>query len=316
MRAMVIDQFGGREELHVADVPKPSPGRKEVLIRVKAAGVNPVDAKIRQGLLRARLPHQFPIILGWDVAGEVEALGPGVRGFKPGDAVYAYARKPIVKDGCYAEYVVLPESAVALKPVSAGFAEAAAVPLAALTAWQSLFDAAGLKRGHTVLVHAAAGGVGGFAVQLARARGARVVATASAANHEYVRSLGVRQVIDYRSEDFVAATRRLFPGGVDVAFDTVGGEVQRRTAEAVKPGGVLVSILAFEDEAGVRARGVEPRYVFVSPQAGQLKRLARLVEGGKLKIHLAARLPLEQAARAHEMIESGHTRGKIVLEIS
>ena len=316
MRAIVLDQFGGRNELHLADVPKPVPSRKEVLIRVRAAGVNPVDAKIRAGLLRTRLPHQFPIIPGWDVAGEVESTGPGAGRFKAGDAVYAYARKPIIKDGCYAEYVVLPEASVALKPSGLDFAEAAAIPLAALTAWQSLFDAAQLRRGQSVLIHAAAGGVGGFAVQLARWKGARVVATASAANHGYVRALGAHELIDYRAEDFVTATRRLFPDGVDVVFDTVGGAVQMRSAEVVRNGGVLVSILAFQDEAGVRTRGVEPRYVFVSPNAGQLKRLARLVEAGKFKPCVGTRLPLAEASRAHELIESQHTRGKIVLEVA
>lgn len=315
MQAVIIDQFGGRDQLRVAEVPKPVPGKREVLIKVRAAGVNPVDWKIREGLLRARLPHQFPIIPGWDVAGVVEASGPGARRFPPGFAVYAYARKPIVKDGTYAEYVVVPESAVAAKPANLDFAEAAAVPLAGLTAWQSLFEAAGLQRGQTVLIHAAAGGVGGYAVQLARWKGARIIATASAANHDYVRGLGAHAVVDYRQGDFVSAVRAWAPEGVDVVYDTVGGEVQQRSAEVVKPGGVLVSILALADEAAVRARGVQPRYVFVAPNGGQLKRLARLAEAGKLKVTLAARLPLREAARAHELIEAGHTRGKIVLEI-
>ena len=315
MRAVVIHQFGGRDQLQLAEVPTPTPGKREVLIRVHAAGVNPVDWKIREGLLRSRLPHQFPIILGWDAAGVVASTGPGARRFKPGDAVYAYARKPIIKDGAYAEYIVLPESSVALKPTRLDFSEAAAVPLAALTAWQCLFDTAGLKRGQTVLIHAAAGGVGGFAVQLARWKGARVLATASAANHDYVRQLGAHHVLDYRQEDFVEAVRRLAPEGVEVAYDTVGGDVQKQSARVVRPGGCLVSILAFADEAAIRARGVEPRYVFVSPNAGQLKRLATLIERGKMKVTLAARIPLAEAVRAHELIETGHTRGKIVLEI-
>ncbi len=315
MRAMVIHQFGGRDQLQAAEVPTPAPGPREVLIQVRAAGVNPVDWKIREGYLRSRLPHQFPIILGWDAAGVIASTGPGARRFQPGDAVYAYARKPIVKDGTYTEFVVVPESSVALKPARLDFAEAAAVPLAALTAWQSLFDAAGLKRGQTVLIHAAAGGVGGFAVQLARWKGARVIATASAGNHEYVRALGAHHVLDYRREPFVEGVRRLAPEGVDVAFDTVGGEVQQQSAHAVRPGGCLVSILAFADEAAIRARRVEPRYVFVSPNARQLKRLAGLIDREKVNVTLAARLPLAEAAHAHELIESGHTRGKIVLVV-
>lgn len=315
MRAVVIHQFGGRDQLQVTDVPAPVPGRRELLIRVKAAGVNPVDAKIREGYLRARLPHQFPIIPGWDVAGVVESLGPGVRRFNVGDEVYAYARKPVVKDGTYAEYIVLPENVVALKPASLDFAHAAAVPLAALTAWQSLFEAAQLKRGQTVLIHAAAGGVGGYAVQLARWKGAGVIATASAAKRDYVRSLGAQQVIDYRNEDFVTAARRFVRGGLDVVFDTVGGEVQQRSAEVIGAGGVLVSILAFKDEAAIRSRGVEPKYVFVRPHAVQLRRLAGLIDRKKLAVTLSARLPLSEAVRAHELIESGHTRGKIALEV-
>lgn len=316
MRAIVLDQFGGRDQLHLADVPTPVPGKREVLIRVRAAGVNPVDWKIREGMLRTRLPHQFPIIPGWDVAGEIAATGPGAKRFAVGDAVYAYARKPIVKDGTYAEFVVVPESSVARKPASLGFAETAAVPLAALTAWQSLFDAAGLRRGQTVLIHAAAGGVGGFAVQLARWKGARIIATASDANHNYVRGLGAHCVVDYRTGDVSAAVREFAPAGVDVAYDTVGGEVQQRSVGLVRTGGVLVSILAFADMEAVRARGVEPKYVFVSPSAPQLARLAGLIDRGRLKVTLAARLPLEEAARAHEMIETGHTRGKIVLTVA
>lgn len=315
MRAIVIDQFGGRDQLHLAAVPPPVPGKREVLIRVHAAGVNPVDWKIREGLLRTRMPHQFPIIPGWDVAGVIESTGPGARRFSPGDAVYAYARKPIIKDGTYAEYVAVPETSVARKPANLDFAEAAAVPLVALTAWQSLFDAAGLRRGQTVLIHAAAGGVGGFAVQLARWKGARIIATASAANHDFVRSLGAHEVVDYRTDDVAAAVRRFAPDGVDVAYDTVGGEVQQRSAELVRPGGVLVSILAYADAEAVRARGVEPKYVFVAPSAPQLARLAGLIERGRLKVTIAARLPLEQAAQAHEMIEAGHTRGKLVLTV-
>ncbi len=316
MRAILLHQFGGREQLQLAEVPVPVPGRRDVLIRVRAAGVNPVDVKIREGLLRARLPHQFPIMLGWDVAGVVESIGPGVRRFQPGDAVYAYARKALVKEGAYAEFIVLPERNVAFKPARLDFAEAAALPLAALTAWQSLFDAARLRRGQTILIHAAAGGVGGFAVQLARWKGARVVATASAGHHAYVRGLGAQHVVDYTREDFVGAVRRLAPEGLDVVFDTVGGEVQQRSAEVLVPGGVLVSLLAFTNEAALRERGVDARYVFVAPHAGQLKRLAALVDRGKLTVTLAARLPLAEAAEAHARIETRHTCGKIVLDVA
>ncbi len=312
MKAVVIDNFGGADVLVCREHPKPVPGKGEALIRVKAAGVNPVDWKTREGLLKTRLPHQFPIILGWDVAGTIAALGPGCRRFKKGDAVYAYARKPIIKDGCYAEFVALPEKHIAAKPATLDFKQAASIPLAALTAWQSLFDAAGLQRGQTVLIHAGAGGVGGFAVQLAKWKGARVIATASAANHEYVRGLGADEVIDYTSTDFVEAVRALAPKGVDVAYDTVGGEVQERTVATVRKGGALVTILA-PTPAAQQAKGIRLHYVFVAPNAAQLKRLAALADAGRLRTHLAAVLPLEQAAEAHRLIQTGHTRGKIVL---
>ena len=301
MKAIAIDNFGGRTELKLRELPTPVAGKGEVLIKVKAAGVNPVDRKIREGLLRTRLPHQFPIILGWDAAGTVVGTGA---------AVYAYCRKPIIKDGTYAEYVVVPKTSIARKPKNLSFVEAASVPLAALTAYQSLFDAAGLKRGQRVLIHAAAGGVGGFAVQLAKQAGAYVIATASQAKHAYVKSLGADEVIDYRAVDFRQAVR-----DVDVAFDTVGGETQVKSTDVVRKGGVLVSILAFVDAEAVRKKGVEPKYVFVAPNGRQLAKLTKLIEAGKLRTKIAKVFPLKAAAKAHALIEQGHTTGKIVLKI-
>lgn len=312
MMAVSFDDFGSEDVLRYREHPIPEPGPGEILIKVRAAGVNPVDWKIREGLLKTRMPHQFPIIPGWDVAGTVAALGPKCRRFKKGDAVYAYARKPVIKDGCYAEYVVLPEKNVALKPETLSFAEAASIPLAALTAWQSLFDAADLQKGQTVLIHAAAGGVGGFAVQLAKWKGARVIGTASAANHDYVRSLGADEVIDYTQTDFVEAARALAPKGFDVVYDTVGEDVQIRSIPLVRKGGVLVTILAPKPEAQA-AKQLRLRYVFVAPNAAQLKRLATLADSGKLKTHISAEFPLEQAAEAQRRSKAGHTRGKMVL---
>lgn len=316
MRAVAIDSFGHRDQLRLVDAPMPEPGPRQLRIRVVAAGANPVDFKIREGLLRARLPHQFPIIPGWDAAGIVDKLGPGCRRFPAGAEVYAYCRKAIVKDGAYADYVVVDERVVAPKPAGLDFAAAAAMPLAALTAWQSLFDAADLRRGQSVLIHGGAGGVGHYAIQLARAKGARIWTTASARNHAFVRTLGARHVIDYTQEDFVSSVRAELPDGVDVVFDTVGGDVQARSVETLRKGGTLVSILAFPDAAAVQARGVTPRYVFVSPHAGQLKKLARLAERGRLVPHVSTRLPLGEAAHAHELLEGGHTRGKIVLDVA
>ncbi len=312
MKAIAMDDFGDASVLALREMARPDPGRGEVLIRVRAAGVNPVDWKIREGLLKTRLPHQFPIVPGWDVAGAVAALGPGCRRFRKGDAVYAYARKPVIKDGCYAEYVVVSEKNVARKPAALSYQEAASIPLAALTAWQSLFDAAGLTRGQTILIHAGAGGVGGFAIQLAKWKGARVLATASARNHDYVRGLGADEVIDYTRTDFVAAVGALAPGGLDVAYDTVGEDVQVRTIATVRRGGTLVTILAPRPES-LNAGGIRVRYVFVAPNGAQLKRLAALADAGLLATHVSAILPLERAAEAHRLIQTGHTRGKIVL---
>jgi NADPH2:quinone reductase len=317
MRAIIINNFGGRDQLQMAEVPRPVPGKGEVLIRVRAAGCNPVDTKIREGLLRFRLPHQFPIIPGWDVAGVVEEIGEGGRQFDVGDEVYAYCRKPVIMHGAYCEYVAVHWSHVAMKPQMLSFEQAAAIPLAGLTAYQSLFEVGELKVGEVVLVHAAAGGVGHFAVQLARGPGRKVIATTSERNMYFVsHDLRAHHVIDYTRQDFVKEVRTLYPDGIDLAFDTVGGDVQERSADVLKPGGRLVSILAFANEAMLRAKGADCRYHFVQPNGTHLRKLANLADAGKLKVEIAAVLPLEDAAKAHEMLESRHTRGKIVLKVA
>lgn len=315
MKAIIFSEFGAVDVLKVSELPDPLPGPGEIRIRIRAAGVNPVDGKIRRGLLQQRIPHMFPVIPGWDASGEVDMLGGDISRFRIGDRVYAYCRKPVVQFGTYAQYVILPEQNAAAMPSSMSFEEAASVPLAGLTAWQSLFGAGELKNGETVLVHAAAGGVGGFAVQLAKSCGATVIATARAQNHAYVRSCGADQVIDYTQGDFREAVRQLCPGGVDLAFDTVGGSVQAASADIVRQGGILVSILAFTDEAALRARGVNTRYVFVSPSGEELNQLTRLIDGGRLRSRLSRVLPLTEARVAHELIESNHTVGKIVLAV-
>lgn len=315
MRAIIIEQFGGREVVQLADVPQPVAGPGEVLISVRAAGVNPVDWKIRAGFLEGRLPHQFPIILGWDVAGVIAELGPGVSGWTVGDEVYAYARKPVIQAGAYAEFIAVDAGHIGRKPANFTFAEAASVPLAALTAYQSLFDAAQLCAGESILVQAAAGGVGGFAVQLAHHAGARVWGTASASNHDYLRQLGVDRVIDYREQNVVEQIRAELIDGVDVAFDCVGGDVFDHCAASLKPGGRIVTILEPGKSQALADQGVASHYVFVAPNGAQLERLSQLAEAGHLKTHLSATLPLAEAAKAHEQIESQHTRGKIVLTV-
>ena len=315
MRAVAVREFGGRDKLELLEVPTPKVPPDSVLIRIRAAGVNPVDWKIREGRLEPRFPHVFPVVPGWDAAGVVEEVGPAVVEVAPGDEVFAYCGKPFVGEGTYAEFVSVPVTSVAEKPGALSFEEAAAVPLTGLTAYQALFVAAGLTAGETVLVYAAAGGVGGFAVQLAADAGAEVIGVASERNREYVLGLGAYEVIDYTRQDVAAAVRELAPDGVDVALDTVGGESLRRAVDTVRDEGRIVSVIQPLADEQFRARGIEPAYVFVRPEADQLEELAELADDARLTVELEAVLPLEEAARAHELSEGGHVRGKLVLRV-
>lgn len=308
MKAVRIHEYGGPEVLRYEDAPRPQPGDGEALVRVHAAGVNPVDWKVRVGRLQGRVNHRLPLVLGWDVAGVVEQVGPGVDNVKVGDAVYA--RPDIGRDGAYAEYIVVRAAELALKPKSIDFIHAAAVPLSALTAWQSLFDAANLSAGQSVLIHAGAGGVGHYAIQLAHWKGARVYTTASARNADFVRSLGAQEVIDYTAVHFEDEVKDM-----DVVFDTVGGDVYERSFKILKKGGVIVSLLNQPNEELAKHYGVRAKYVFVQPNAAQLTQIAALIDQGAVKPHVAAVLPLSEARRAHEMVQSAHTRGKIVLKV-
>ncbi|MBI3345301.1 MAG: NADP-dependent oxidoreductase [Gammaproteobacteria bacterium] len=309
MKAVRIHEYGGPEVLRLEDAPVPVPAAGEVLIRVHAAGINPVDWKIREGRLRGRVEHRLPLVLGWDVAGVIEVLGPGVTLFKIGDALYA--RPDIARDGGYAEYIAVRASEVALKPKSLDFIHAAAVPLAGLTAWQALFDAAKLAAGQSILIHAGAGGVGSYAVQFAHWKGARVIATASARNADLVRSLGADQVIDYTQTRFEDEVQDL-----DVVFDTVGEEVQQRSWQVLKKGGILVSILALTVPDDAAARGLRSAYVFVQPNAAQLGQIAELIDTGHVKPVVEIVLPLSEVRRAHILSQSRHARGKIVLRVA
>lgn len=315
MRAVICDGFGGAEVMRLGDIDTPSPGPGEVLIRVQAAGVNPVDWKIREGGLARLFPCKFPLIPGWDAAGTVAALGDGVQGLAPGERVWAFCRKPDIQWGTYAEYVVMSADGVAPMPADLTFAQASTVPLAALTAWQSMLEVAKLRPGQTVLIHAGAGGVGGFAVPIAKWVGAKVIATAKADNHAYVRELGADHVIDYTADDFVAATRAVAPEGVDMAFGTVGGEVLTHSYRTVKPGGILVSITDKTDRELAERLGIRCKYVFVKPDAGHLRRLAGLADQGVLKIPEIVEMPLARAAEALDLSRTGHVRGKIVLTV-
>ena len=312
MKAIAIDRFGGPEQMTLHELPDPEVGPDSVLIAARAAGVNPVDFKIRAGSLEGAFPHHFPLILGWDVAGVVEAVGPAVTGFSPGDEVYAYCRKTEIAQGTYAERVAVPDTFVARKPRELSWVEAAALPLAGLTARQALVDRMDVGPGQTLLVTAAAGGVGHLAVQLARSLGATVIGTASQANHEYVRSLGAAAVVEYAGGDVAAAVRERYPDGVDAAFDLYGGETLDAARAAVRAGGRLTSIA---DPDPAKDADVHGHYVFVRPDAIGLEDLAGRADAGELRPEIARTFPLERAAEAHELLEGGHVRGKLVLEI-
>ncbi|HEY9248861.1 MAG TPA: NADP-dependent oxidoreductase [Rariglobus sp.] len=308
MKAVCIYSYGGPGVLVYEDAPRPHPGAGEVLVRVHAAGINPVDWKIRGGHLKEMLHHTFPLVLGWDLSGVVESLGPETTRLKVGDEVFS--RPDISRDGAYAEFIVVKESDLAPKPKSLDHLHAAALPLASLTAWQTLFDAAGLLAGQRVLIHAAAGGVGHIAVQLAKWKGAHVIGTASVKNHAFLRKLGVDQAVDYDTERFDEVVQP-----VDVILDTIGGDTQARSWKVLKPGGILVSIASPPDARVATDNGVRQAFVFTQPNAAQLAEIARLADAGKLKVTVETILPLSDATRGQELSERGHGRGKIVLRV-
>ena len=311
MRAIGQDTFGGSEVLKVVEAEKPVPGPAEVLVRVHAAGVNPTDWWHRStgGLAGTAAP----VRLGWDLSGVVEEVGPGVTLFQPGDEVFGMPRSPLPA-GAYAEYVASPARHLTRKPAGLTHTEAAAVPLAGLTAWQALVDTAQVREGQRVLIHAAAGGVGHLAVQIAKARGAYVIGTASAAKHDFVRGLGADEVIDYRTTDFAEAVR-----DVDVVVDTIGGEYGPRSLRTLRPGGIVVS-LASPGEAALAEEaerlGVRAQFMIVESDQAGMRELATLVESGAVKVRVDTVLPLEDVAKAHELGESGRTTGKIVLTVA
>lgn len=308
MKAVRIHAYGGPEVLNYEDAPIPAIAEDEVLIQVHAAAVNPVDWKIREGHLQNFLPYELPLILGWDVSGVIEAVGANVTRFKPGDEVYS--RPALERNGAYAEYVAVKADEVAFKPKSIDHIQAAAVPLAGITAWHSLFEAGQLSAGQRVLIHAAAGGVGSYAVQFARWKGAYVIGTASARNRDFLLELGADEVIDYQAEKFEQVVEP-----VDVVFDTLGGETQERSWQIVKPGGVLVSVISPPSEEKASAHQCRSAFVFIQLRADWLAEIGQLIDAGQVKPIVDAVFPLSQAAEAHLMSQSGRTRGKIVFQV-
>jgi NADPH:quinone reductase-like Zn-dependent oxidoreductase len=312
MRAIAVRQWGGRDALELVDVEAPPVAPDGVLLRVRAAGVNPVDVGIREGRLAGAFPSHFPVIPGWDAAGVVEAVGPAVTWFKPGDAAYGYCRRHELEYGTYAEYVTVPEGYLAHMPRELSFEEAAALPLAGLTAHQSL-EILGLRGGETLFLTGGAGGVGHLATQLAVARGATVLATASPGNHAFLRELGA-EPFDYHDPEVLARVRaRTEELGADAAFDLFGGEGREQAFASLRLGGRLVSVASPPPEP---REGAEVHYAFVRPSGYDLgEHVNPLVHDGRLRPRIAASFPLEAAPAAHERLEEGHVAGKLVLTL-
>lgn len=309
MLAISQDAHGAPEVLREVRLPRPTPGPSQILVAVRAAGVNPTDWKHRsQGLFLDRLP----LVLGWDVSGVVEAVGYGVTLFKPGDEVFGMLPYPFGV-GSHAEFVTGPARAFTRKPAGIDHIQAGALPLAALTAYQALVDTAGVRPGQRVLIHAAAGGVGHLAVQIAKSLGAYVIGTASEPKHRFVRSLGADEVIDYRTTDFAQAVN-----DIDVVLDPLAGDTRTRSLDVLRPGGVVVSLLGGGtpgEAAKATALGVRMETLLVEADHAGMRAIADLVEAGSLRAHIEAAFPLAEAAKAHALGETGRTTGKIVLVV-
>lgn len=308
MKAIRIHEYGDRSVLRYEDAPIPTLADDDVLVRIVASSINPVDWKVRRGYLASMINYPMPLILGWDFSGVIERVGVAVKQFEPGDEVFA--RPDITRNGTYAEYIAVSASEIARKPRFVSHVQAACLPLAGITAWEVLFTAGQVEAGQTVLIHAAAGGVGSLAVQLAHWKGARVIATCSAANRDLVASLGADEIIDYRTTAFQDVAR-----DVDMVFDTQGGAVQEASWSVLRPGGILVSCSTPPDKAKAAALGLRQAFVFIQPNAAILDQLAALVEGGQLRTIIGAEFALADLALAHELSESGHARGKIAIHV-
>ena len=309
MKAIVVHDFGGPEVLKYEDAPRPEPKDDEVLVRVMAAGVNPVDTYARGGMLAKRGLDNRPMIIGYDISGVVEKIGTKITKFKKDDAVYAYL--PIARGGGYAEFAIAKESEMAIKPKAITFEGAAAVPLAATTAWQALVDTAKIDKGQTVLIHGGSGGVGHFAIQIAKARGAKVIATASTANQDLLKQFGVDQAIDYTTTKFEDVVK-----DVDVVIDAVRGDTLARSYGVVKKGGMIVSITGEPDRGECEKRGIRGSQLMAHPDAKVLEELTKLIDAKKIKPVVSQVFPLADVVKAHQQIETHHTRGKIVLKIA
>jgi alcohol dehydrogenase len=331
MKAFVVERYGNNDGVRLVEMPEPVPGAGEVLVRIHAASINPIDFKTREGKVKAILPYRLPFRFGSDLAGVVERTGPGVKGFKVGDEVYGRASK--MRIGSFAEAIAISEDDIAPKPASLDMIAAASIPLAGLTAWQSFVERAKLRAGQKVLIHAGSGGVGTLAIQIASHLGALVATTTSTPNVEWVKALGADFVVDYRRQDFTELIR-----DYDVVLDTLGGETLQRSVGVLRPGGKIISISgppdpAFAKEFGAgfllsfamrlmsmrirrlaRSRGVEYQFFFMRPSGTQLRELGALIDAGKLRPVVDRSFPFEQLKDALSYVETGRAKGKVVLK--
>lgn len=310
VRAAQYEQFGEPEVVKIKNIELPEPGETDVLVRIKAAGVNPVDAVVAKGHYKDMMPHSFPIIPGWDMAGVVEKRGHAARRFEEGEEVYAYARRPEIKWGTFAEYIVIPESYLAKKPQNTSWEEAAGVPLAGLTAYQALYVAGNLQEGQKLLIIGASGGVGSFGIQLAKARRAKVIGVASEKNHDYMKSLGADHTIDYKDQDIGEAVEEIAPNGVDLIFDCTSGESLKQSLKSLKSSGKLVSILNQGDDLD---EDIDHQFVFCEPNSKHLDHLKELIEAGDVEVEVSKKYPLQNTTEALKQIQTLHTTGKIVI---
>jgi NADPH:quinone reductase-like Zn-dependent oxidoreductase len=303
-----MHSYGGPEVLQYEDAPRPQTVKGEVLIRVHAAGVNPLDLIVRAGLLNGSVQHKLPLIPGWDVSGVVDEVGAGASRFKRGDEVFAMADP--TRDGAYADYIAVREAAVAMKPKSLHHVRAAATPVSALAAWRSLFDLGHLKSGQRILIHGGSGGVGHFAVQLAKWKGAHVLATASTKNQELLRKLGADETIDYTNQKFEDVAHK-----IDIVLDTIGGETQERSWRVLKKGGALISLVQPPSQQKAKRFGVRGIMCRVQTDGARLSKIAKLIDSANIKPTIDRILPLNEARRAHELSQNGDVHGKIVLRV-
>ncbi|MFD1386761.1 NADP-dependent oxidoreductase [Oceanobacillus oncorhynchi subsp. oncorhynchi] len=311
MKAIIIEQYGDANQLKEKDdIPVPEIKDNQVLVEMHATSINPIDWKLREGYLQEGVPFEFPIILGWDAAGVIKQVGKNVTSFQVGDEIFA--RPALTPNGTYAAYTAVDEKLLAMKPKNISFEEAAAVPLAGLTAWQCLVNFSEIKKGDRVLIHAGSGGVGSMAIQIAKSFGAYVASTASGKNETFLKELGVDQFINYKEEDFEDVLQ-----DYDIVVDTLGGEILNKSFHVLKEGGRLVSIAGQPDEKLAKQKGVKAGFLWLEPDGGELSELGKLMEDGKLKPYIGHTFPLIENGlkEAHRLSETHHAKGKIVIQI-